>query len=63
MQRIGVVGQYDRFIQTAPGGAAVANEFDLDKYVVGKTWMASFTCWAKKKRKYEKTPQPKPPSY
>ncbi len=37
MQRIGVIKTYDHVIKTAPGGSAIANEFDLDKYVVGKT--------------------------
>jgi len=37
MQRGGVIKQYDRIVATAPGGSAIANQFDLDKYVVGKT--------------------------
>lgn len=37
MQRVGVIKKYDHVIKTAPGGGAIANEFDLDKYVVGKT--------------------------
>jgi hypothetical protein len=37
MQRIGIIKKYDHVIKTAPGGSAIANEFDLDKYVVGKT--------------------------
>ena len=37
LQRVGVIKKYDRVIKTAPGGSAIANEFDLDKYVVGKT--------------------------
>jgi hypothetical protein len=37
MQRIGVIKTYDHVIKTAPGGSAIANEFDLDKYVVSKT--------------------------
>jgi len=37
MQRVGVIKKYDHVIKTAPGGSAIANEFDLDKYVVGKT--------------------------
>jgi len=37
LQRIGVLKRYDRVIKAAPGGNAIANEFDLDKYVVGKT--------------------------
>lgn len=37
LQRVGVIKNYDHVIKTAPGGNAIANEFDLDKYVVGKT--------------------------
>jgi hypothetical protein len=37
LQRIGVIKKYEHVIKTAPGGSAIANEFDLDKYVVGKT--------------------------
>lgn len=37
MQHVGVIKKYDHVIATAPGGGAIANEFDLDKYVVGKT--------------------------
>jgi len=37
LQRVGVIKKYNHVIKTAPGGNAIANEFDLDKYVVGKT--------------------------
>lgn len=37
LQKVGVVQQYQRVIKSAPGGSALANEFDLDKYVVEKT--------------------------
>lgn len=37
LRRIGVLKKYDHVIKTAPGGDVIANEFDLDKYVVGKT--------------------------
>lgn len=37
LQHTGVLKKYDHVIKTAPGGNAIANEFDLDKYVVGKT--------------------------
>lgn len=37
LQKVGVIHQYDQVIKTAPGASALANEFDLDKYVVGKT--------------------------
>jgi hypothetical protein len=37
LQRVGALRKYDRVIKTAPGGSVIASEFDLDKYVVGKT--------------------------
>jgi hypothetical protein len=37
LQRVGVIKNYDHVIKTAPGGNAIASQFDLDKYVVGKT--------------------------
>jgi hypothetical protein len=56
MQKVGVVGQYARFIQTAPGGAALANEFDLDKYVVGKTLDGLFYMLGEEEKKIRKNP-------
>lgn len=37
MEHIGVVQQYAQVIKSSPGGSALAGQFDLDKYVVGKT--------------------------
>jgi hypothetical protein len=37
MERVGVIQQYDQVLKSAPGGSALAGQFDLDKYVVGKT--------------------------
>jgi len=37
LQKVGVVQQYQHVIKSAPGGSALASEFDLDKYVVEKT--------------------------
>jgi len=37
MQRVGVVQQYQRVLNSAPGGNALAGQFDLDKYVLGRT--------------------------
>lgn len=56
MQKVGLVEQYDRFIQTAPGGAAIANEFDLDKYVVGKTLDGLFYMLGEEEKKIRKNP-------
>jgi Protein of unknown function (DUF4197) len=37
LQRVGVIKKYEHVVKTAPGGNAIANEFDLDQFVVGKT--------------------------
>jgi hypothetical protein len=37
LERVGVIQQYEHVIKAAPSGSAIANEFDLDKYVVDKT--------------------------
>jgi hypothetical protein len=43
LKKVGVVRQYNQVIKNAPGGSAIANEFDLDKYVVEKTLDGIFT--------------------
>jgi len=37
MERLGVIKQYKHVLKSDPGGNAIANEFDLDKYVVEQT--------------------------
>jgi hypothetical protein len=37
LEKVGVVHQYNQVIKEAPGASALANEFDLDQYVVEKT--------------------------
>lgn len=56
MERVGVVGQYDRVIKSAPGGSILANEFDLDKYVVGKTLDGLFYMLGEEEKKIRKNP-------
>jgi hypothetical protein len=56
MRKVGVVEQYDRLIQTAPGGSAIASEFDLDKYVVGKTLDGLFYMLGEEEKKIRKNP-------
>ena len=56
MQRVGVVQQYDRLIQTAPGGSAIASQFDLDKYVVSKTLDGLFYMLGQEEQKIRKDP-------
>lgn len=56
MEHVGLVQQYDRFIQSAPAGSALANEFDLDKYVVGKTLDGLFYMLGEEEKKIRKDP-------
>jgi hypothetical protein len=56
MEQVGVVAQYDRVIQSAPGGSLIANEFDLDKYVVGKTLDGLFYMLGEEEKKIRKNP-------
>src|SRR4051812_17558670 len=54
MQQVGVVEQYDRLIKTAPGGNMLANEFDIDKYVMGKTLDGLFYMLGQEEQKIRK---------
>ena len=56
MEKVGVVRQYNGVIKNAPGGAALANEFDLDKYVVGKTLDGIFLMLGEEEKKIRKDP-------
>ena len=56
MEHVGVVQQYDKVIKSAPGGSAIANEFDLDKYVVGKTLDGLFYELGQEEQKIRKNP-------
>ena len=56
LQRVGVIKKYAHVINTAPGGAAIANEFDLDKYVVGKTIDGIFYMLAQQEIKIRTNP-------
>ncbi|HTS34561.1 MAG TPA: DUF4197 domain-containing protein [Candidatus Solibacter sp.] len=56
MERVGVVRQYNSVLKTAPGGAALASEFDLDKYVVGKTLDGIFLMLGEEEKKIRKDP-------
>ena len=56
MEHVGVVQQYDRVIKSAPGGGTIANEFDLDKYVVGKTLDGLFYMLGREEQKIRKNP-------
>jgi Protein of unknown function (DUF4197) len=56
MERVGVVRQYNSVIKNAPGGTALASEFDLNKYVVEKTLDGLFLMLAEEEKKIRKDP-------
>jgi hypothetical protein len=57
MQRVGVVQQYNHVIKSAPGGSALANEFDLDQYVVDKTLDGIFYMLSAEEAKIRRNPE------
>jgi hypothetical protein len=56
MQRVGVVQQYNNLLATAPGGSALAGQFDLNNYVVGKTLDGLFLMLGEEEKKIRKDP-------
>jgi hypothetical protein len=56
MEHVGVVQQYDRVIKSAPGGSTLVSQFDLDKYVVGKTLDGLFYELGEEEKKIRKNP-------
>ena len=54
--RVGVVQQYNQLIKTAPGGSALAGQFDLDNYVVGKTLDGLFHVLGQQETKIRQNP-------
>jgi hypothetical protein len=56
MEHIGVVQQYDQVLKSAPGGSALAAQFDLDKYVVGKTLDGLFYELGEEEKRIRKNP-------
>jgi len=56
MEKLGVVRQYARVIKNAPGGSVLANEFDLDKYVVSKTLDGLFYMLGQEEAKIRRNP-------
>ncbi len=56
MEKVGVVAQYDRFLQSSPAGSFLSGEFDLDKYVVGKTLDGLFYRLGEEEKKIRKDP-------
>jgi uncharacterized protein DUF4197 len=56
MQRVGLVQQYDNVLASAPGGSALAGQFDLNKYVLGKTLDGLFLMLGEQERNIRKDP-------
>lgn len=56
MQRVGVVQQYQRVLNSAPGGNVLAGEFDLNKYVLGKTLDGLFYTLGEEEKRIRKDP-------
>lgn len=56
MIKVGVVQQYDHVLKSVPEGSAIAREFDLDKYVVGKTLDGLFHMLGEEETKIRKNP-------
>ena len=56
MERVGVVAQYDRVMKDSPAASFLTNEFDLDKYVVGKTLDGLFYMLGQEEKKIRKDP-------
>ena len=56
MQRVGVVQQYNRVLNSAPGGSALAGQFDLTNYVVGKSLDGLFLMLGEEEKKIRKNP-------
>jgi hypothetical protein len=56
MKNVGVVQQYSRVLASAPGGSALAGQFDLNKYVVGKTLDGLFLILGEEEKKIRKNP-------
>jgi len=56
MEHVGVVQQYDHVIKSVPEGGTLAREFDLDKYVVGKTLDGLFYMLGQEETKIRKNP-------
>jgi hypothetical protein len=56
MERVGVVQQYNQVLNSAPGGSVLAGQFDLDKYIVGKTLDGLFYMLGEQEKQIRKNP-------
>lgn len=56
MEHVGVVQQYNQVIKSAPGGGALAEQVDINKYVVAKTLDGLFYMLGEEEKKIRKDP-------
>jgi hypothetical protein len=56
LSKLGVVRQYNTLVNGTPGGATLAANFDLDKYVVGKTLDGLFLMLGREEQKIRQNP-------
>jgi hypothetical protein len=56
LSTLGVVRQYNAVVNGAPGGATLAANFDLDKYVVSKTLDGLFLMLGREEQKIRQNP-------
>lgn len=56
LENVGVIKQYKQVIKNAPGGSAIASEFDLDNYVVDKTLEGLFLMLGEEEKKIRQNP-------
>lgn len=56
LEHLGVTKQYKRVLKNDPGGSAIANEFDLDKYVVEQTLEGIFSVLASEESDIRQNP-------
>ena len=56
MQRVGVVQQYERVLNSAPGGNTLVGQFDLNKYVLGKTLDGLFYMLGEEEKRIRRDP-------
>jgi hypothetical protein len=56
IERVGVVQQYNQVLASAPVGNALAGQFEIDKYVVGKTLDGLFLMLREEEKKIRKDP-------
>ncbi|HWR14914.1 MAG TPA: DUF4197 domain-containing protein [Terriglobales bacterium] len=56
MERVGVIQQYNRMLKSTPGGTALTGNFDINKYVVGKTLDGLFYMLGEEEKKIRTNP-------